>query len=131
MPYAFTVTKPDDYDEVRRVAEHGVAALRAASGRDFTIPQTTPLNQLSGVSDDWAKAVAGVRFTYTFELRDKGLHGFLLPAAEIEPSGREIAAAVKAMMRALPTPTHQTGDKAEHRESAGAARKHDLGRRFY
>ncbi|XP_043237768.1 carboxypeptidase B-like [Amphibalanus amphitrite] len=132
VPYAFTIQKPDDYDEVRAVAERGVAALRAASGREFSIPRTTPYNQLSGVSDDWAKAVAGVRFTYTFELRDKGAHGFLLPAEQIEPSGREIAAAIKAMIRALPAPQRQSGDVAEHREAAApAAGKRAAGRRFY
>lgn len=34
----------------------------------------------SGPSDDWAKGVAGVQYTYTIELRDQGpVYGFLLP----------------------------------------------------
>lgn len=35
----------------------------------------------SGPSDDWAKGVAGIPYTYTIELRDKGpVYGFLLPS---------------------------------------------------
>lgn len=35
----------------------------------------------SGPSDDWAKGVAGIPYTYTIELRDQGpVYGFLLPA---------------------------------------------------
>lgn len=34
----------------------------------------------SGPSDDWAKGVAGIPYTYTIELRDQGpVYGFLLP----------------------------------------------------
>lgn len=34
----------------------------------------------SGPSDDWAKGVAGVAYSYTIELRDQGpVYGFLLP----------------------------------------------------
>ena len=120
MPFAYTVKKPADYAEVRRVAERGVAAIQAASGRRFAIPQTTKSNKLSGVSDDWAKSVAGIKYTYTFELRDKGAKGFVLPPSEIEPSGVEIAAAVKAMIRALPKPRQNgTGDRLRYAATEG------------
>ena len=39
------------------------------------------LDPNSGPSDDWAKGVAGINYTYTIELRDQGpVYGFLLPA---------------------------------------------------
>ena len=96
---------PPDYDEIKRVAERGVAAIKATHGREFRIPPPpSKFSILSGVSDDWAKAVAGIKYVYTFELRDKGSSGFLLPPDEIEPSGVETAAGVAAMLRALITP---------------------------
>jgi hypothetical protein len=34
----------------------------------------------SGPTDDWAKGVAGIPYSYTIELRDQGpVYGFLLP----------------------------------------------------
>lgn len=55
----------------------------------------------TGSSDDWAKGKAGIKYSYTVELRDKGSHGFLLPASQILPTGREMFAAVRAIARAL------------------------------
>jgi len=42
-----------------------------------------------GGSADWARAVAGIRYTYLIELRDAGARGFQLPADEIVPTGIE------------------------------------------
>lgn len=49
------------------------------------LPNETLLNSFltdpnSGPSDDWAKGVAGIPYSYTIELRDQGpVYGFLLP----------------------------------------------------
>lgn len=43
----------------------------------------------AGGSDDWAKGGAGVKYSYTIELRDTGAHGFVLPTNQIEPNCRE------------------------------------------
>jgi hypothetical protein len=41
----------------------------------------------AGCSVDWAKAVAGFKYSFTVELRDQGEYGFLLP-----PSGYKLQA---------------------------------------
>lgn len=43
----------------------------------------------TGVSEDWAKGVANIKYSYTIELRDTGSFGFLLPQDQIEPNCRE------------------------------------------
>lgn len=43
----------------------------------------------AGGSDDWAKGGAGVKYSYTIELRDTGAHGFVLPVNQILPNNRE------------------------------------------
>ena len=43
------------------------------------------------------KAVGGVKYSYALELRDAGRHGFILPAAQIRPTGEETWAAFYAM----------------------------------
>lgn len=57
--------------------------------------------RFTGSSDDWAKAVAGIKYAYTVELRDKGTYGFLLPAAQILPTARETFAAVKTVAKSM------------------------------
>lgn len=47
----------------------------------------------AGGSDDWAYDL-GVKYSYTFELRDDGFHGFLLPASQIKPTCEETMLAV-------------------------------------
>ena len=51
----------------------------------------------SGGSDDWAKGVAGIKYSYTVELRDTGAHGFILPADMIPSTGKEIYFALETM----------------------------------
>ena len=48
------------------------------------------LEELTGNTMDWAKGEVGIPFALSFELRDNGEFGFLLPAEQIEPSGKEI-----------------------------------------
>lgn len=38
---------------------------------------------------DWVKGTFGTRIAYTYELRDRGRYGFLLPASQILPSSLE------------------------------------------
>jgi hypothetical protein len=47
----------------------------------------------AGCSDDWAKEIAGIKYAYTYELRDEGKYGFLLPPEYILPTAQETMAA--------------------------------------
>lgn len=47
------------------------------------------LDVTSGCSIDWIKGTYNTPIALTYELRDLGRHGFLLPANEIIPSGLE------------------------------------------
>ena len=40
----------------------------------------------------------GIPFSYTFELRDKGTHGFVLPPAQIQPTCEETMLAVTTII---------------------------------
>jgi len=52
----------------------------------------------SGGAYDWAKAVAGIKYTYTYELRpdSNAYNGFVVSENEIEPSGEEVWASLVA-----------------------------------
>lgn len=53
----------------------------------------------SGGSDDWVFGKLNVPLTYTFEFRDKGAHGFLLPASQIVPNSLEVIDGLVAMVK--------------------------------
>ncbi|KAK3610302.1 hypothetical protein CHS0354_029768 [Potamilus streckersoni] len=62
-----------------------------------------PRHAAAGGSDDYAKGSAGVKYSYTLELRDTGVHGFVLPENQILPACEETWAGVKAFALALAT----------------------------
>lgn len=48
---------------------------------------------------DWVKGTYGTPITYTYELRDTGRHGFLLPPNQIIPTGEETLDSLVAMFK--------------------------------
>ena len=57
----------------------------------------------TGNSQDWVKAVAGVEYSYTVEMRDAGESGRILPSKEIVDSSEETWAGIYAAGRELAT----------------------------
>lgn len=55
----------------------------------------------AGGADDYAKGACGVKYSYTVELRDTGLHGFVAPTSYIIPAGEETFAGFKAFATEL------------------------------
>jgi carboxypeptidase A1 len=55
------------------------------------------LDVVSGSSADWTYGVGKIKYSYGVELRDTGKYGFLLPADQIIPSGKETLEALKAL----------------------------------
>ncbi|XP_064089313.1 carboxypeptidase B-like isoform X2 [Macrobrachium nipponense] len=51
----------------------------------------------AGASDDWAAYAMNITYSYTIELRDKGVYGFTLPASQILPTVRDAWEAVKIL----------------------------------
>lgn len=72
-----------------------MAAIRAVHGVRFDYgPICSTIYQATGSSVDYAADVVGADYTFTSELRDTGAYGFVLPAAQILPSGEEAFAGV-------------------------------------
>ena len=63
-----------------RVAEKGNAALFATHGSHYNISSVYNFVGIaSGSSIDWTMGDVGIKYSFGFELRDTGEHGFLLP----------------------------------------------------
>ncbi|ELT95841.1 hypothetical protein CAPTEDRAFT_190756 [Capitella teleta] len=101
-PWGYTSDLPEDHEKLMFVLDHVAAVIQSTTGKQYTRGSSTNvLYEAAGGSDDWAKAVAGIPFSFTFELRDHGLHGFLVPEDEIEESGREMFAALNELQSAI------------------------------
>jgi len=98
-PWAWSDVPPPDFAAIMRLGQAAIDALRAEYGTQYLLgPTSTTLYFHSGAAQDWAKQ-AGVKYTYTPELRDQGRYGFLLPPDQIIPTCIETWAGVQAMVR--------------------------------
>uniref|UniRef100_A0A667Z2X4 Carboxypeptidase O-like n=1 Tax=Myripristis murdjan TaxID=586833 RepID=A0A667Z2X4_9TELE len=89
LPYGHPEISAPNYDELVAVGKEAAAEMKKVHGMDYTVG-TSPqvLYKNSGSSRDWARLV-GIPFSYTFELRDKGEFGHLLPEDQIQPACEE------------------------------------------
>ncbi|XP_033346187.1 carboxypeptidase B-like [Bombus vosnesenskii] len=102
VPWGYTYSKPSDYSELANVAKKAIGAISKIHGTDYQLGTSAHLlYPTSGASDDWAKGVAGIKYAYTLELRDRGTYGFLLPASQIVPTAREIWAGIRTIARLI------------------------------
>ncbi|XP_071999192.1 carboxypeptidase B [Engystomops pustulosus] len=95
FPYSYSYSLARDHTELNNVAKGAVSALTALYGTKYTYgPGGTTIYLAAGGSDDWAYD-AGVKYSFTFELRDTGRYGFALPESQIKPTCEETLLAVK------------------------------------
>ncbi|OWK52962.1 Carboxypeptidase O [Lonchura striata] len=97
-PYGFTTKPPSNNEELMQVAKEAAAALTGKYGTSYRVGSTALiLYSNSGSSRDWAHTI-GIPLSYTFELRDTGTHGFVLPANQIQPTCEETMLAVTTII---------------------------------
>ncbi|XP_031440130.1 carboxypeptidase B [Clupea harengus] len=95
FPYSYSYQLAADHAELMHLAEAATSALTSLYGTQYTPgPGATTIYPAAGGSDDWAYDL-GVKYSYTFELRDTGRYGFLLPESQIKPTCEETMLAVK------------------------------------
>ncbi|XP_064640884.1 carboxypeptidase B-like [Lineus longissimus] len=101
-PWGYTSKRPVDYQDLIAKANKATSKIRDYRGLRYKVgTSTNVLYAAAGGSDDWAKGVAGIKYSYTVELPDDGRHGFVLPAREIRPVGVETYAGVKELFKAV------------------------------
>ncbi|XP_020637526.3 mast cell carboxypeptidase A isoform X1 [Pogona vitticeps] len=95
FPYGYTYEKTPNHDELNELAKGAAQAIASLYGKHYNYgPSAATIYPSSGCSDDWAYKL-GIKYSFTFELRDKGRYGFLLPESQIKPTCEEITLAVK------------------------------------
>uniref|UniRef100_A0A8C3SMF1 Carboxypeptidase B1 n=1 Tax=Chelydra serpentina TaxID=8475 RepID=A0A8C3SMF1_CHESE len=92
FPYSYTYSLPEDYNTISKTAVQELASLYGTKYTSGAGASTIYL--AAGGSDDWAYD-QGIKYSFTFELRDKGRYGFALPESQIKPTSEETLNAVK------------------------------------
>ncbi|XP_012262766.2 carboxypeptidase A2-like [Athalia rosae] len=106
IPWGYTRSRPSDFDELENVARKATNAMLKVHGTEYQVGASPDLlYPTSGGSDDWAKGIAGIKYAYTLELRDRGIYGFLLPARQIVPTARETWAGIRTITRLVTSNT--------------------------
>ncbi|CAH6778404.1 carboxypeptidase A1 [Phodopus roborovskii] len=97
-PYGYTSEPAPDKEELDQLAKSAVAALTSLYGTKYTYGSIIDtIYQASGSTVDWTYS-QGIKYSYTFELRDTGRRGFLLPASQIIPTAEETWLALLTIM---------------------------------
>ncbi|NXG33752.1 CBPB1 Carboxypeptidase, partial [Dromaius novaehollandiae] len=95
FPYSYTYTYPSNYEELNSIAYAASKELSSLYNTKYTYgPGAETIYPAAGGSDDWAYD-EGIKYSFTFELRDTGTYGFLLPESQIQPTCEETILAVK------------------------------------
>ncbi|CAM5083825.1 unnamed protein product [Natator depressus] len=97
-PYGYTKTRASDYQELDNIAKAAVTALSSLYDTQYRYGSIiTTIYQASGGTIDWTYN-QGIKYSFTFELRDRWRYGFLLPANQIIPTAEETWLALMTIM---------------------------------
>ena len=87
-PWGHKKEDAPDKNHLHHLADVATKAMKKRSGYRYKVGSATKLlYEASGGSDDWAKAAAQIKFSYTIELPEGNKHGFILPASKIKRGG--------------------------------------------
>ncbi|XP_068943129.1 carboxypeptidase A1-like [Petaurus breviceps papuanus] len=97
-PYGYTTARATHQAELDELAKLAVDNLASLYGTKYQYGSIiTTIYQASGSTVDWTYN-SGIKYSYTFELRDTGFYGFLLPAKQIIPTAQETWLALTTIM---------------------------------
>ncbi|XP_054476768.1 carboxypeptidase A1-like [Anoplopoma fimbria] len=97
-PYGYTRTPARDQTELHNLAKKAITDLASLYGTSYRFGSIIrTIYQASGGTIDWTYN-QGIKYSYTFELRDTGRYGFILPANQIIPTAKETWLALMAIM---------------------------------
>ncbi|PSN45348.1 hypothetical protein C0J52_06533 [Blattella germanica] len=100
FPYGQSNEHVSNYDELMTLAAEAAAALAQNNGTRYQYGNIyDTIYPTSGVSMDWVRGIYDKPYTFTWELRDTGRYGFLLPASQIIDTAEETLNSVVVILQ--------------------------------
>ncbi|XP_068612466.1 carboxypeptidase B2 [Brachionichthys hirsutus] len=97
FPYSCTLDEAENHKELFEMAQEAAQKIRRYYQNAYKYGAGAKTIYLSpGGSDDWAYNL-GIKYSFTFELQDRGRYGFLLPPSHIPTACNEALIAVKTI----------------------------------
>ncbi|XP_054267516.1 carboxypeptidase B-like [Macrosteles quadrilineatus] len=94
FPWAYSYTRPSDYKDLYDLAYYMAYKIKLENKAIYKFGGAAESYYIaSGGSQDWAKAAAKIKYSYTLELRDTGEYMFSLPPSEIMKASKDAFAA--------------------------------------
>ncbi|KAH8256594.1 hypothetical protein KR026_003630, partial [Drosophila bipectinata] len=93
----FNAERLDDFLDVAMVGTDGLRK-KGHKSRYKVDASNDLIEQRSGCSDAFAAYEIGIPFSYTIQLADNGVHGYLLPSSAIEPTARDAFEIISGML---------------------------------
>ncbi|XP_033179297.1 zinc carboxypeptidase-like isoform X1 [Bombus impatiens] len=90
IPYGHTNKRISNYNDLFQIGNYSINALLKRYGTRYKVGNIVDIIYVaSGGSMDWVRGTYNIPVTYTYELRDTGRYGFILPASQIIPTAKE------------------------------------------
>uniref|UniRef100_A0A668AG94 Carboxypeptidase B2 (plasma) n=1 Tax=Myripristis murdjan TaxID=586833 RepID=A0A668AG94_9TELE len=97
FPYSCTLDEAENHNELLVMAQEAAQKIRRYYRNTYKYGAGGKTIYLApGGSDDWAYNL-GIKYSFTFELQDRGRYGFLLPPSHISKACNEALIAVKTI----------------------------------
>ncbi|XP_074124008.1 carboxypeptidase A5-like [Sminthopsis crassicaudata] len=98
-PYGYRKEPTLDNEELHNLAREAVEALSQVHGTNYVYGSAiSTIYVANGITIDWAYE-HDIKYSFSFELRDTGIYGFLLPASQIIPTAEETWPAILTIMK--------------------------------
>ncbi|XP_067211704.1 zinc carboxypeptidase [Linepithema humile] len=100
FPYGHTREHLENHDELLAIGSKSIAALKKRYGTEYVTGNIAETIYIAtGSTVDYVKGVLRKPISYTYELRDRGRYGFLLPPDQIIPTGEETMDSLVALFK--------------------------------
>uniref|UniRef100_A0A3P9P164 Carboxypeptidase B2 (plasma) n=2 Tax=Poecilia reticulata TaxID=8081 RepID=A0A3P9P164_POERE len=112
IPFSCTTDEAENHSELYEMVKTAADQIRRYYRNTYTYGAGAQIIYLApGGSDDWAYNL-GIKYSFTFELQDRGRYGFLLPPSHIQGACNEALLAVKTIaMKVMEKPQAATGSR--------------------
>ncbi|XP_017893176.1 zinc carboxypeptidase-like [Ceratina calcarata] len=100
FPYGHTKDHLENYNDELQIGKKTIEALAKRYGTQYKTGNVAEtIYVASGSTVDWVKGTFHKPITYTYELRDTGRYGFLLPPEQIAPTSKETLDSLVALFK--------------------------------